>query len=154
MKHLYVFIFCAWYVTECSALNANIFRNSTYRRAVFVKRLEDQKLAVKPNITKDGLTYHECSRLCLRVKVCKSFNLQLVEPYTCEILNKMVFDSAVHEYYKENWNNYDPGPVLLPCLARLYKMPESLNLNHSVYSTRLTDENVDQRCDMQTDGGK
>ena len=152
MKDFIIFLFFTWYFTDCSAFHANIFRNSTYRKAIFVKRLEDQKLAVKPNITRDGLTYHECSRLCLRTTVCKSFNLQMVEPNTCEILDKMVFDSAVHEYYKENWNNYDPGPVLLPCLARLYNMPQALI--HSVYEQPLTNENVDQLCDMQTDGGR
>ena len=49
-------------------------------------------------------------------------------------------------------------PVLLPCLARLYKVPESLYLNPYVgegkVGGKLSKENVAELCDMQTDGGK
>ena len=151
MKQLFIFALCSWYFIECSSLMANIFRNATNRKAIFVKRLEHAKLSVTPSITKIGLSYNECSKLCLRNKLCKSFNLQLVEPNTCEILDKMVFDKGVQEFYKEDWNNYDPGPVLLPCMARLYNMPEPLS--YSVYGKPLTDETADQFCDMKTDGG-
>ena len=69
-----------------------------------------------------------------------------------------MFDGGNHEYYKPGWNHYDPGPVLLPCLARLYKMPESLYLNPYVgegkVGGKLSKENVAELCDMQTDGGK
>ena len=67
-------------------------------------------------------------------------------------MDKMIFDAGTHEVYKENWNNYDPGPVLLPCLARMYNMPDPLT--HKLYKNGLTDANEDSLCDMNTDGGE
>ena len=136
---------------------ANIFRNSTYRKAIFVKRFEDTKLNANQLETILGLDYHQCVRRCLRNKNCKSFNLQLAPPLACELLEKFVFDGGSHEYYKSGWNHYDPGPQMLPCLARLYNMPESLSYNpyngEGDGRRRLTNENVEQLCDMITDGG-
>ena len=140
-----------------SSLVANIYRNATYRKAVFVKRFEDSKLNAQPIETFLGLDYKQCVRKCLRNGDCKSFNLQLEAPLTCELLEKFVFDGGNHEYYKSGWNHYDPGPLLLPCLARLYNMPESEYYNPYMgkgdVGGRLSSENVDQLCDMQTDGG-
>ena len=131
---------------------ANIHRNSTYRKALFVKRLEHHKLLGTPLVTKTGLTYDQCTVQCLRHTGCKSFNHESVDPFTCQLMDKMIFDAGTHEVYKENWNNYDPGPVLLPCLARMYNMPDPLT--HKLYKNGLTDANEDSLCDMNTDGGE
>ena len=140
-----------------SALYANIYRNSTYRKAVFVKRFEDRKLRAKSIDTILGQNYDQCTRRCLRDPECKSFNLQVEPPLVCELLSQFVFDGGTYEYHKSGWNHYDPGPILLPCLARLYNMPESVYLNpysgEGDVGTKLTSENVDKLCDMETDGG-
>ena len=140
-----------WVGVNCYA--ANIFRNATYRKALFVKRLEHHRIAGTALDSKVGLTYDQCTVKCLRHAHCKSFNHQSVEPFTCEILDRMIFDSNSQDVYKEDWNNYDPGPVLLPCLARKYGMPDPLT--HNIYKQdALTDVLEDSLCDMKTDGGK
>ena len=139
-----------WIAVDC--YEANIFRNSTYRKAFFVKRLEFHRIVGTPLESKVGLTYDQCIVKCLRHAKCKSFNHQSVEPFACEILDRMIFDAYSEDAYKENWNNYDPGPVLLPCLARKYGMPDPLT--HRIYKQGLTDVVEDSLCDMNTDGGK
>ena len=135
-----------------SCYKANISRNETYRKALFVKRLEHHKIVGTPLESKQGLTYDQCTVKCLRHTDCKSFNYESVEPFTCEILDRMIFDVNTYDAYKENWSNFDPGPVLLPCLARKYGMPDPLN--HTIYKEGLKDFNEDSLCDMKTDEGK
>ena len=137
---------------------ANIFRNDTYRKAVFVKRFENHKITVKPDRTIYDMNYDRCSLHCLRQPTCKSFNLQTENPRACELLNLFIFDPGTSDFYVTGWNHYDPGPVLLPCLARLYNVPDSLVYNpygNGGYApTRLTMESEGALCDMKTDGGK
>ena len=146
-------VLAANFLKNISCYEANIHRNSTHRKAVFVKRL-DHSIVTGATVLSEklGVTYDQCTINCLRHAECKSFNLETTKPFTCQLLDKMVFDADTFEVYKEDWNNYDPGPVLLPCLARLYNMPQPLT--HRLFKDGLTDLNADGFCDMTTDGGE
>ena len=158
---MFRFIAALLLVPFASSLMANIFRNDTYHKAVFVKRFENHKITATPIKTIYDMNYDRCSLQCLRHSTCKSFNLQTEKPLMCELLDRFVFDPGTHEFFVSGWNHYDPGPVLLPCLARLYNMPDSLAYNPygnggngGFGPKKLTMESEGALCDMKTDGGK